>query len=89
MLLFENFQSKKSDPNVRQNAPNCTIFKNFLGGACPRTPPSRAHGFAMRSMSRKNLKKKFLALPPSKSWGRPCNSISYKKHKRYCNCICT
>ena len=21
------------------NAPNCTIFENFLMGACPRTPP--------------------------------------------------
>ena len=24
--------------NILQNAPNCTIFKNFLGGAYPRTP---------------------------------------------------
>ena len=24
--------------NILQNAPNCTIFLNFLGGAYPRTP---------------------------------------------------
>ena len=24
--------------NSPQNARNCTIFKNFLGGACPQTP---------------------------------------------------
>ena len=28
----------KSDLNIYQNAPNCTILKKFLGGACPRTP---------------------------------------------------
>ena len=38
MVLFKIFQCKKSDPNIHQNAPNCSIFKNFLGGACPRTP---------------------------------------------------
>ena len=27
--------------NSPQNAQNCTIFKNFLGGACPQTPPSK------------------------------------------------
>ena len=31
---------KKFDQNIHQNAPNCTILKNFLGGACPRTPPN-------------------------------------------------
>ena len=49
MILFE-ILSKKSDPNIHQNAPNCTIFKNFLRGHTPE-PPSKAHGFAMRSMS--------------------------------------
>ena len=39
MVLFEFFLSKKSDPNIHQMAPNCTIFKKFIGGACPRTPP--------------------------------------------------
>ena len=32
------FLKTKSDPNIHQNAPNCTILKNFLEGACPRTP---------------------------------------------------
>ena len=27
-----------SDQNIHQNAPNCTIFPNFLGGTCPRAP---------------------------------------------------
>ena len=38
------FLKTKSDQNVHQNAPNCTILKNFLGAACPQTPPSKAHG---------------------------------------------
>ena len=43
----------------------------------PPNPPSNAHGFAMRSMSLRDMqilkseKKKFLAPPPPKSWGRP------------------
>ena len=28
----------KFDQNIHKNAPNCTIFHHFLGGACPRTP---------------------------------------------------
>ena len=28
--------------NSPQNARNCTIVKNFLGGACPQTPLTRA-----------------------------------------------
>ena len=34
MNIFTIFFSQ----NILQNAPNCTIFKNFLGGACPQTP---------------------------------------------------
>ena len=33
-----------------QNARNCTIFKNFLGGACPQTPLAKARSFAARDM---------------------------------------
>ena len=33
-----------------QNARNCTIFKNFLGGACPQTPLTKARSFAARDM---------------------------------------
>ena len=42
----------------------------------PPNPPSKAHGFAMRSMSLCDMQiskseKKILAPPPAKSWGRP------------------
>ena len=47
---------------MHQNAPNCTIYKNFLRGACPQTPPSKAHGFATCKFP--NLKKKILGPPP-------------------------
>ena len=30
----------KSDQNIHQNAPNCTILKNFLGGAYPPPLPN-------------------------------------------------
>ena len=46
-FLYKNGNLKKkfktkSDQNIHQNAPNCTILKNFLGGACPRIPlPNR------------------------------------------------
>ena len=36
-IFFTEFQQ-----NILQNAPNCTIFKNFLGGAYPRTPLTNA-----------------------------------------------
>ena len=39
---LKNFLNTKSDQNIHQNAPNCTILKNFLGGACPRTPLAQA-----------------------------------------------
>ena len=55
--------------------PNCTIFKKFLGGACPRTPlvkrmasPCAACRFATCKFP--NLKKKNYCPPPPKSWGR-------------------
>ena len=65
MILFEIFLSKKSDPNIHQNPPNCTIFKNFLAGACPRTPLASRHANFQISQ------KKILGPPPPKSWGRP------------------
>ena len=58
-------------------------FKKFSRGSMPPNPPSNAHGFAMRSMSLRDMqipkseKKKFLAPPPPKSWGRPCKSTCY------------
>ena len=52
-------------------------FKKISRGSMPPNPPSNAHGFAMRSMSLRDMQipkseKKFLAPPPPKSWGRPC-----------------
>ena len=43
----------------------------------PPNPPTKAHGFAMRSMSLRDMqiykseKKKYWPPPPAKSWGRP------------------
>ena len=36
--------------NSPQNAQNYTIFKNFLGGACPQTPLATARCFTARDM---------------------------------------
>ena len=68
---------------MHHNAPNCTIYKNFLGGGMPSNPPSKAHGYAMRSMSRRDMQifksqKKILA-PPSQILGTPL--ISTSKYK--------
>ena len=47
----------------------------------PPNPPSNAHGFAMRSMSLRDMqipkseKKISWPPPPPKSWGRPCNKL--------------
>ena len=45
---FKKFLETKSVPNIHQNAPNCTIFKNIFS-----TPTSKAHGFAMQISNRK------------------------------------
>ena len=36
--------------NSPENARNCTIFKNFLGGTYPKTPLATARSFAARDM---------------------------------------
>ena len=51
----------------------------------PPNPPSNAHGFAMRSMSLRDMQipkseKKILGPPPPKSWGRPCIHIQLRNH---------
>ena len=51
---------------THQNAP---FIKNFSGGGMPPNPPSKAHGFAMRSMLLRDMQisksqKKILAPPP-------------------------
>ena len=54
--------------NSPQNARNCTIFKNFLGGACPQAPLVTARSFAARDMPLCGmyiqLQKKILGPPP-------------------------
>ena len=47
--------------NSPQNARNCTIFKNFLGGACPQTPLAKARSFAACIYK---IKKQFNVGPP-------------------------
>ena len=37
MTIFGIILIKKHLNNMHQRAPNCTIFKNFLGGTSPRT----------------------------------------------------
>ena len=46
---------------IAQNARNCTIFKNFLGGAYPQTPLAKARSFAARDKIPEILK---LGPPP-------------------------
>ena len=41
--------------NSPQNARNCIIFKNFLGGACPQTPLAKARSFAARDMPQSGM----------------------------------
>ena len=47
----------------------------------PPNPPSKAHGFAMRSMSLRDMQipkseKKILAPPPCQILGTPLNTVS-------------
>ena len=35
MVIFGNFLKTKSDQNIHQNAPNCTILKIFPGVCRP------------------------------------------------------
>ena len=46
------FLRTKSDQNVHQNAPNCTILKNFLGAACPQTPLAKRMALAQHVAKR-------------------------------------
>ena len=65
MVIFKKILKTKSDPNIHQNAPNCTIFKKFLVKACPEPPITKrmASQCAEATCKFRNLKKKFLAIP--------------------------
>ena len=56
MVIFEIF--KRQNLYIHQNAPNCTVLKNFLEGACSATCKFL------------NLKKIILG-PPCQILGRP------------------
>ena len=63
--FLRGFFTMKVVENRPQNALNCTILKNFLGGACPQTP--------LRGMYIKNPRNfKVGPPPPEKSCIRPC-----------------
>ena len=56
-------------------------FKNFSRGSIPPNPPSNAHGFAMRSMSLRDMQipkseKKILAPPLPNPGGAPVDECS-------------
>ena len=56
-------------------------FKKFSRGSMPPNPPSNAHGFAMRSMSLRDMQipkseKKILGPPPSQILGTPLKYLT-------------
>ena len=76
MVIFKYFLKTRSDQNIHQNAPNCTILKNFLGGLYPRTPLAKRMASpcaACRFVTCKfqNLKKKKFLAPPYQILGTP------------------
>ena len=64
---FKNFVKAKYDPNIHQK---CTILKNFLWVACPRTPLAKR--MSLRDMQISKPKKIFL--PP------PCQILATPLH---------
>ena len=54
--------------NSPQNARNCTIFKNFLGGAFPQTPLTKARSFAARDMPLRGM---YIKIPEILKLGPP------------------
>ena len=75
MVLFEIFKVKNLIQICTKTHQIAPFIKNFSGGI-PPNPPNKAHSFAMRSMSLRDMqiskskKKKFLA-PPSQILGTP------------------
>ena len=73
--------------NSSQNARNCTIYKNFLGGTCPQTSLAMDRSFAAREMSLRGMytqtPKNFQVAPPppDKSCIHPCNTSAVQHHK--------
>ena len=73
-LLFKKVIYKKKYYliNTHQKTSNCTIFLNFLGGACPQTPlakgmASLSCGYVHRiALTHANLHFRKKSLPPLK-----------------------
>ena len=38
MVIFKKILKTKSEQNIHQNGPNCTISKKFVGGHAPQPP---------------------------------------------------
>ena len=73
MVIFKKILKTKSDPNIHQNAPNCTIFKKFLVKACPEPPitkrmASQCAACRFATCKFRNLKKN--------SWPSPCQILA-------------
>ena len=67
-MIFEKFYGLNRI-KIHTKTHQIAQFKKFFLGGIPPNPPSEAYGFATCKFP--NLKKKFLALPPPKSWLRP------------------
>ena len=93
MIIFEKFQRQ----NRIKIHTKTYHFKNiFWGGGMHPNPPSKAHGFDMRSMSLRDMQisksEKRIPGPPPKSWLRPCilkhsNDINNASYITCCNVI--
>ena len=60
--------------NSPQNPRNCTILKNFLGGACPQTPLAKACSFAARDMPLRGM---YIQNPRNFKVGPPLRNPAY------------
>ena len=71
-IFRKNLKTKSNQYTcTHQNAPNCTILKKILGGACPQTP--------LRHIQISKSKKKFLPPPlpnPGYAPGTRGNAVS-------------
>ena len=70
---MRGFFTMKVVENSPQNAQNGTILKNFLGGACPQTPLTKARSFAARDIQNP---RNFKVGTPEKSCIRPCYHVT-------------
>ena len=68
--------------NSPQNARNCTVFLNFLGGACPKTPLAKARSFAARDMPLRGM---YSQNPRNLKVGPPLRNPAYApvKYKKF------